>query len=224
MRNSTDRPFKFSMGADRKHYSKQKTAKPIHLRRVERALELNNFLHNLNQGLLLSGDSDESDEDIPNVTDINIESILKESEPHSPKEYYNFKNVSPRRKWLSDILQETSDGTPDDVQYKQILKMHAYQKSLRKTKENHYMFYGAGLISTVDHYPEIEKNLPLQAKKNVVKTEDYAESPLFSSEPLDDVALRINFEQLMKKNTDMSIQSSRYQWAPVLCHYTTCLR
>ncbi|VEN49090.1 unnamed protein product [Callosobruchus maculatus] len=70
--------------------------------------------------------------------------------------------------------------------------MHAYQKSLRKTKENHYMFYGAGLISTVDHYPEIEKNLPLQAKKNVVKTEDYAESPLFSSEPLDDVALRID--------------------------------
>nr|CAH7766293.1 unnamed protein product [Callosobruchus chinensis] len=189
MRNSTDKPFKFSMGGNKKHYSKQQTAKPIHLRRVERALDINNFLNNLNHAL---SDSDESDEDIPNVTDINIESILKESEPHSPKEYFNFKNVSPSRKWLSDILQESTDGTPEDVQYKQILKMHAYQKNLRKTKEEHYKFYGAGLISTVDHYIEVEKNLPMQAKKTISKTENYAEAPFFCSDTLGDVGLRID--------------------------------
>lgn len=58
-----------------------------------------------------------------------------ESEPHSPKEYYNFKNVSSKRKWLADVLQENTDSTPEDAQYKHIIRMHSYQKNLRKTKE-----------------------------------------------------------------------------------------
>lgn len=52
---------------------------------------------------------------------------------------------------------------------------------------DNYMFYGAGLISAVDHYPEIEKNLPVQVKKKVVKTEDTSKSPLYHPEILDDI-------------------------------------
>lgn len=61
--------------------------------------------------------------------------LLLDGEPHSPKDYYNFKSISARRKWLADVLQENSDNTPDDAQYKHILRMHAYQKGLRKSKE-----------------------------------------------------------------------------------------
>lgn len=128
------------------------TSKPIHLRRVERALNLNMFMQNVNNQLMLSSDSDDSGDDIPDINDANIENILRgmmlisqyklvtlisftESEPHSPKEYYNFKNVSSKRKWLADVLQENADSTPEDAQYKHIMRMHSYQKNLRKTKE-----------------------------------------------------------------------------------------
>nr|XP_023027686.1 putative DNA helicase Ino80 [Leptinotarsa decemlineata] len=113
-----------------------------------------------------------------------------DSEPHSPKDYYNLKNVSVRRKWLADVLQENSDVTPEDVQYKHIMRMHSYQKYLRKTKENYdnYMFYGSGLVSNVDHYPEIEKHLPVQAKRRINKPEDTSKSPLYHPEILDDIS------------------------------------
>ncbi|XP_018566772.1 putative DNA helicase Ino80 [Anoplophora glabripennis] len=192
MRNSFDKTYKIlpdnKLLVDHSDV-RPSTSKPIHLRRVERALNLNMFLKNINNQLMLSSDSDDSDDDIPDINDANIENILRESEPHSPKEYYNFKNVSSKRKWLSDVLQENTDSTPEDVQYKHIIRMHSYQKNLRKTKENfnNYMFYGAGLISAVDHYPEIEKNLPVHIKKKVIKTEDTSKSPLYHPEILDDI-------------------------------------
>lgn len=72
-----------------------------------------------------------------------------------------------------------------------MVRMHAYQKKLRKTKENfdNYMFYGAGLISTVDHYPEIEKNLPVQIRRRVPKPEDTSKSPLYHPDILDDISV-----------------------------------
>lgn len=85
--------------------------------------------------------------------------------------------------------------------------MHAYQKSLRKSKEvgeiliqfvpflhsyffqnfDNYMYYGAGLISAIDKYPEIEKNLTVQTKKHVPKPTNHARSPLYHPEILEDI-------------------------------------
>ncbi|KAJ8923687.1 hypothetical protein NQ315_010268 [Exocentrus adspersus] len=194
IRNSFDKTFKVipdnKLLGDHRN-ARPSTSKPIHLRRIEKALDLNMFLQNVNNQLMLSSDSDDSGEDIPDINDANIENILRESEPHSPKEYYNFKNVSAKRKWLADVLQENTDSTPEDVQYKHVMRMHSYQKNLRKTKEtnvSNYMFYGAGLISAVDHYPEIEKNLPVPIKKKVVKTENTSKSPLYHPEILDEIS------------------------------------
>lgn len=66
---------------------------------------------------------------------LSFHSSVLDGEPHSPKDYYNFKSQSIQRQWLANVLQENSDNTPDDAQYKHILSMHAYQKKLRKSKE-----------------------------------------------------------------------------------------
>lgn len=52
------------------------TAKPIHVRRVEKALDLKLFLNSWESHQHIS--SSESDgEDVPNLNDVNIESILR---------------------------------------------------------------------------------------------------------------------------------------------------
>lgn len=192
MRNSGDKSFKIlpSNNIYIDQSNRPSPAKPIHIRRIEQALDLNMFLQNVNSQLQLSSDSDDSDEDLGSLSDTNLENILRDPEPNSPKEYYNFSSVSARRKWLADVLQENSDSTPDDVQYKYVMRMHSYQKFLRKTKENcdNYKYYGAGLISAEDHYPEIEKNLPVPVKKHKIKTEDISKSPLYHPEILDEIS------------------------------------
>ncbi|XP_028128884.1 chromatin-remodeling ATPase INO80 [Diabrotica virgifera virgifera] len=166
------------------------TAKPVHVRRVEQAVDTNMFLRDVHNQLQLSSDSDDSDDGMGNLSDVNIDSILKDSEPHSTNEYYNLKTVSTRRKWLADVLQESSDSSPDDVQYKHVMRLHSYQKSLRKRKENfdNYAYYGAGLISAVDLYPHVEKNLPVPVKKNKIKIEDTFKSPLYHPDILDAIS------------------------------------
>ncbi|CAG9855295.1 unnamed protein product [Phyllotreta striolata] len=193
MRNSGHKSFKILLPSNNIYpdeSSKPCPAKPIHLRRIEQALDLNMFLKNVNSQLQLSSDSDDSDEDLESVSDTNLDNILRETESTSPKEYYNFTSVSSRRKWLADVLQENSDRSCEDIQYKYIMRMHSYQKKLRKTKDNcdNYKYYGAGLVSAEDHYPEIEKNLPIPVKKHKIKTEDTAKSPLYHPEILDEIS------------------------------------
>ncbi|XP_057659365.1 chromatin-remodeling ATPase INO80 [Diorhabda carinulata] len=188
MRNSGEKTYKILPNKS-KYNNRPFTAKPIHIRRIEQALDLNMFFQNVNDQLQISSDSDDSDEDGGSMSDINIENILRDTEPNS-KEYYNLKSVSSRRKWLADVLLENNDSTPDDVQYKYVMGMHSYQKFLRKTKDNcdNYRYYGAGLISAVDQYPEIEKNLPVSMKKHKIKTDETSKSPLYHPEILDEIS------------------------------------
>lgn len=51
------------------------TAKPIHVRRVEKALDMKLFLNSLENHQQIS--SSDSDEDIPDLNDVNIDSILR---------------------------------------------------------------------------------------------------------------------------------------------------
>ncbi|XP_060536822.1 chromatin-remodeling ATPase INO80 isoform X2 [Cylas formicarius] len=166
------------------------TSKPIHVRRVEKALDLNKFLNQFNN------EQSTSDSESSNDTNINdseeIRNLLKDVEPHSAKDYYNFKDVSPSRKWLENVLSENIDGFVEDVPYKYVIKMHAFQKRTRRNnvKFDHSMFYGAGLISAVDHYPDIEKNLPVSGRVKVqgVKEEVTSKSPLYDPDILDDIS------------------------------------
>lgn len=55
------------------------------------------------------------------------------------------------------------------------------------------MYYGAGLISAIDKYPEIEKHLNVQTKKHIPKISDNTRSPLYHPEILDDIPVSILF-------------------------------
>ncbi|XP_030748497.1 chromatin-remodeling ATPase INO80 [Sitophilus oryzae] len=164
------------------------TSKPIHIRRVEQALNLDPFLRTFNNSSPSSDSESSDDED-----DFEgIDSLLKD-EPHSAKDYYNFKNVSSlsSRKWLTNVLSENIDTGPEDAPYKCLLKMHAFQKRVRKSKMNfdQSMFYGAGLISAVDHYPDIERNIPSSMRKvKLSSLKEDAKSPLYDPDILDDIS------------------------------------
>uniref|UniRef100_A0AAR5PHQ5 Chromatin-remodeling ATPase INO80 n=1 Tax=Dendroctonus ponderosae TaxID=77166 RepID=A0AAR5PHQ5_DENPD len=167
--------------------SRANSAKPIHLRRLEQALNLQPFLNTFEADDHCS-DSDSSDDN--NYSD-SIEKLFKE-EPHSAKDYYNFETVSTSRKWLANVLSENIDTGPEDAPYKCLLKMHAYQKKLRKNKVNfnQSMYYGAGLISAVDNYPEIEKELPLNMRKmGIASHKEETRSPFYDADILDDISV-----------------------------------
>lgn len=52
------------------------------------------------------------------------------------------------------------------------------------------MFYGAGLISIVDHYPEIEKEIPSALRKvKISHHKEEAKSPLYDPDILDDISV-----------------------------------
>lgn len=53
------------------------------------------------------------------------------------------------------------------------------------------MYYGAGLVSAIDKYPEIEKNVPTQVKKAVPKSLDTTRSPLYHPEILENIPVSI---------------------------------
>lgn len=63
-----------------KHYDRGRkrasTAKPLHVRRVEKALDMKPFLNSWERYQIISS-SDSDDEDIPDLNDVNIESILR---------------------------------------------------------------------------------------------------------------------------------------------------
>ncbi|XP_063928417.1 chromatin-remodeling ATPase INO80 isoform X2 [Zophobas morio] len=162
------------------------TSKPIHVQRVERAVQLENFLREVNNQLDENSNSDDSI-DISN----NIDSLLKDSESHSTKDYYNLKNISQRRAWLAEVLQENPDSTREDAQYKHITKLHAFQKQIRNHKDvdfKRYIYYGSGLLSEIDRYPDIEKSLPVKLMKKRHMKEETSKSPLYPPEILEDIS------------------------------------
>ncbi|KAL1492809.1 hypothetical protein ABEB36_010991 [Hypothenemus hampei] len=161
------------------------TSKPMHLRRLEHSLNLQPFLRTY-KNQEYSSDSDSSSDNYLDSKD-----HFFKDEPHSAKDYYNFDNVSSSRKWLANVLSENIDTGPEDAPYKCLLKMHAYQKKLRKNKINfeHSMYYGAGLISAVDHYPDVEKEIPISMRKVGFLHKDDIKSPLYDPDVLDEISV-----------------------------------
>lgn len=182
------------------------TSVPVHVQRAERALNLSYFLrtmHNMN----LSSDSEDSD-DLPDISNINTEALIKDFEPMATKDYYNFKSVSANRKWLADVLQENSDNVPDDVPYKNIAGLYNYQKQVRRNKKvnfDHSMYYGGGLVSNIDLYPEIEKMLPAKVAKKKPK-EESSKSPLYPPEILEDIHEESCLDLTLENGFDFPIE------------------
>lgn len=79
------------------------TSKPVHVQRVEKALDLTLFLQNINK-VSNSSDSDDSD-DITNINDINSESILKGKQQFSNNFTSNHNYFRFRTKLHEGLLQ-----------------------------------------------------------------------------------------------------------------------
>ncbi|KAL3289771.1 hypothetical protein HHI36_023166 [Cryptolaemus montrouzieri] len=176
---------------------KPKTSSPLHLSKLEKALDVTYFLKTHKAAMEES--SSESDDDEANKQEL---LAIKDSDFISPTEYFNFKNVSLERKWLADILQENTNHSPEDVQYRHILRLHQYQKKVRFGKKNlnDYMYYGAGLVSSQDNYAAKEKAPPPPLLKKK-RRDDTSESPLYPPNILEEITdepcLDLNLENGM---------------------------
>lgn len=52
------------------------------------------------------------------------------------------------------------------------------------------MYYGAGLISAADNYPEIEKELPINMRKMGISSQkEETRSPFYDADILDDISV-----------------------------------
>lgn len=158
-------------------------AAPLHLQRLERSVNVQPFLSQINDLFRdrVSNEDNESSES-SDESETYLEDILtqKEEERINKLRLYNMSNVGDERRWLQDVLlSETSDSsesesdtdgpiTEDDFQ--DMLKFHIlrkkYQARFYQKQENiQYQYYGAGLLSSYDRFPEHQKLIVGNKKK-----------------------------------------------------------
>ncbi|GLG99213.1 Putative DNA helicase Ino80 [Gryllus bimaculatus] len=158
-------------------------AKPLHLRRLERSLDVKPFLsyvENIFNTPLGEDDNSSDSESETQLTEneeskgdkiINGITTTKEERRSDRIRLYNFSSVKKSRRWLRDVLiSDTSDSsdsegddkpiTEHDVQ--EMLRHHVLKKRLRSryytnSENSQYLYYGAGLLSNYDKYPEHQK-------------------------------------------------------------------
>ncbi|XP_011306977.1 putative DNA helicase Ino80 [Fopius arisanus] len=165
-------------------------AVPLHLQRLERSLNIQPFLNQVNHlfqdhlsddGKSVSSDSSDESNSYPN-------NVLnqKEEERINNLRLYNMNCVGDERRWLQDILlSDSSDSsqsgsdtegpiTEDDFQ--DMLKFHILRKKYQgrfyqKPENIQYQYYGAGLLSTSDRFPEHQKLIVGNKKRKEKKSE-----------------------------------------------------
>ncbi|XP_033207713.1 chromatin-remodeling ATPase INO80 [Belonocnema kinseyi] len=158
-------------------------AAPLHLQRLERSVNVQPFLTQIND-LFRNRASNEDNEssDSSDGSETYLEDILtqKEEERVNKLRLYNMNSIGEERRWLQDVLlSETSDSsssesdtegpiTEDDFQ--EMLKFHIlrkkYQARFYQKPENiQYQYYGSGLLSSYDRFPEHQKLIVGNKKK-----------------------------------------------------------
>ncbi|XP_071454917.1 chromatin-remodeling ATPase INO80 [Hetaerina americana] len=169
-------------------------AKPLHLQQLERSLDVGPFLSFV-EGVFdnpISEDDEESDSeedaDLDGSSDQGMQqdgmwngiSTTKEERRVDRSRLFNFANVRRNRKWLRNVLissSDSSEGDEDDddgviteQDLQEMLKMHLLRKKyaarFHTNPENRqYQYYGAGLLSTFDRFPEHQRSITGGRKK-----------------------------------------------------------
>ncbi|VVC95066.1 unnamed protein product [Leptidea sinapis] len=157
---------------------KHEVALPIHMQRLEAALEVRPFVDQVEK--LLNSDSESVSSEASEIVSVGkkgdkiIYGVLttKQERQCDRLRLYNFSSVGEEREWLRNvILSSESDSGEDDTpagknkRIKRLLKERKFHnkhvKSYYKDPGNsRYMYYGAGLLSTVDRYPERKISRP----------------------------------------------------------------
>lgn len=116
-------------------------AKPVHIQRLEKALDLGPLLSYAEQA-----NSAQVNEDDANSTDDEYDQSLNSCEEISignadvqldKSKLYNFSNVGPDRQWLQDMLLQTDSSEESAAEvthedYQQLLKFHVHDRKHRK--------------------------------------------------------------------------------------------
>ncbi|KAJ2954687.1 hypothetical protein O0L34_g2984 [Tuta absoluta] len=156
--------------------NKHEVAKPLHLRRLEASLDVNSFINECEAIASIPLNTDiEDDPDIiameneMSTEDKIIHGVVTSRQERQGDRFrlYNFSSVGAEREWLRNVLLSSSSDTSseedtpagNDRRIKRILKerrqFNKHVKKYYKDPENsRYMYYGAGLLSTIDRYPE----------------------------------------------------------------------
>ncbi|CAN7995172.1 unnamed protein product, partial [Ixodes hexagonus] len=168
-----------SMGAEE---GRPVLAQPLHLQRLERAVKLDNFIgfiHNYFSTPINEGEDTEAE----SLSDIDEDGETlngggqSEHEKRAEKmRLYNFDNVKKSRRWLKNVLlSDTSDSeednspTEDDLQ--DWLRFHKLRQMARSEMNGdpelrQYQYYGVGMLSQHDPYPDQQKALQGSKKKS----------------------------------------------------------
>ncbi|GBP42676.1 Putative DNA helicase Ino80 [Eumeta japonica] len=156
--------------------TKHEVARPLHIQRLEAALDIRPFVGHVEK-ILNSDDGSDSDNDSDAKATVHEMSkgdrlvhgvVTSKQERHSDRmRLYNLSSVGREREWLRDVLlsseseSSSEEDTPEqkDRRISLILKErmfhNKYIKEFYKDPSNsRYMYYGVGLLSTIDRYPE----------------------------------------------------------------------
>ncbi|XP_066594162.1 chromatin-remodeling ATPase INO80 isoform X2 [Prorops nasuta] len=165
-------------------------AAPLHLQRLERSLNVQPFLRQINQLFEDHASEEEKSESSVSIegSDTCIDDVLtrKEEERINKLRLYNMSNVGEERRWLQDILLSDSsdssgsgsesDSTITEDDFQEMLKFHILRKKYQgrfyqKPENIQYQYYSAGLLSSYDRFIEHQKLIAGNKKKKEKKPE-----------------------------------------------------
>lgn len=165
-------------------------AAPLHLQRLERSLNVQPFLRQINE--LFQDPTSEDDKSVSSESsegsDNYLDNVLirKEEERINKLRLYNMSSVGEERRWLQDILlSDSSDSSASgsdtdnpitEEDFQEMLKFHIlrkkYQARFYQKPENiQYQYYSAGLLSNYDRFLEHQKLIVGNKKKKEKKPE-----------------------------------------------------
>ncbi|KAJ9576387.1 hypothetical protein L9F63_006743, partial [Diploptera punctata] len=162
-------------------------AKPLHLQHLERNLNVEPFLAYVEQ-IFKNPISDDNSSDSESEVHlsraeeakgnkiVNGIKTTREERRSDKMRLYNFDNVKKNRRWLRDVLISDTDSSSDDDgpitnhDLHEMLRLHLYRKKYQNryhtNPENcQYQYYGAGLLSNYDKFPEHQKLIVGNKKK-----------------------------------------------------------
>lgn len=159
-------------------------AKPLRLQRLEASLDMGAFMQHAHDVLsrpLTSTSEDDSDTGSTKQGKLSLchpEFIplmnLSLADRITDKiRVYNFSHVGQNRKWLQDVLLSDSDSDlemSEDEYVRDMLRSHVQEERLRNKYHRHphnmqYGYYGAGLLSNYDMFPEHQRSVVGGGKK-----------------------------------------------------------
>lgn len=156
-------------------------AKPLHLQRIERAVKLDNFISFIHNYFSTPLNDDTEETEAESLSDIDEDGDVlnggggsgegttqSETDRLAEKmKLYNFDSVKKSRRWLKNVLltdtsssEEDNSPTEDDLQ--EWLRFHKLRQIARAELNadpelRQYQYYGVGMLSQHDPFPEHQK-------------------------------------------------------------------